>query len=246
MATLTVRIKTKDFGRGRSLKPLLHSVNFALQPGEVAALIGPSGIGKTTLLNMVAGLEPVGEGTIERHARRLAYVFQEPRLLPWRRVIDNVRIVLDGHDAERHARQMLAGVGLTEAADTFASRLSLGMARRVGLARAFVIEPDLLLLDEPFVSLDEPTALRLQRLLLTMLQERRPSALFVTHRLEEAVMLSHRLLVLGGRPATLRADVPVPLDPEARRDADAVAACTVRLKAAYPALVADAEAEAAA
>jgi NitT/TauT family transport system ATP-binding protein len=205
-------------------RPVLGQVQLTLEEGEVVAVTGPSGCGKTTLLNLVAGLDHDFEGGIERpRGGRLAYVFQEPRLLPWRTVEQNLALVLPATpDPAPRITQALSEVGLGEAARTYASRLSLGMARRVALARAFVVEPDLLLLDEPFASLDHPTAWRLRLLLLELLQRRRAAALFVTHDLEEAVMLGHRLMALGDMPARVVADLPIPMSPEARRDPAAI------------------------
>jgi NitT/TauT family transport system ATP-binding protein len=211
---------------------VLGPLRLGLRRGEVVALTGPSGCGKTTLLNLVAGLDRGFDGRIERPARgRLAYVFQEPRLLPWRTVADNLALVLpDGPAARGRVEAALAEVGLEDAARTMAARLSLGMARRVALARAFVVEPGLLLLDEPFASLDAPTAHRLRLLLLDLLERHAVTALFVTHDLAEAVMLAHSLVVLSGTPARLAMRIPIGLAPAARRDPAAVAALAARVR----------------
>ena len=207
---------------------VLGRLGLELAAGEVLALTGPSGCGKTTLLNLVARLDRDFEGSIERPAGgRLAYVFQEPRLLPWRTVTENLALVLpDAVGTPQRIAAALDEVGLADAAATFASRLSLGMARRVALARAFVIRPDLLLLDEPFASLDAPTAWRLRLLLLDLLAAHRTSVLFVTHDIGEAVMLAHRLVLLSGTPAVVTADIPIEIDAAARRDPASVAEAT--------------------
>ncbi len=226
MAQLLVDIRAKHFrepAQGR--KHVLDGVRFALAAGERVALTGPSGCGKTTLLDIVAGLDSDFEGRIERPPQsRIGYVFQEPRLLPWRTVADNLRLVLEGPRAQVDVRirAVLAEVELLEEADTYASHLSLGMARRAAIARALVIEPDLLLLDEPFVSLDAPTAGRLRRLLLELLERHRPTTLFVTHDLREAVMIAERLIVLSPPPARLVADLPIHLSPAERRREEVV------------------------
>jgi NitT/TauT family transport system ATP-binding protein len=207
---------------------VLGRLRLELRPGEVVCVTGPSGCGKTTLLSLVAGLDRDFDGRIERPGdSRLACVFQEPRLLPWRTVAENLALVLpDTAEARRRIAAALEEVGLADAASTHASRLSLGMARRVALARAFVVEPDLLLLDEPFASLDVANAHRLRLLLLDLLAARGVTALFVTHDLEEAVMLAHRLVVLSASPATVTADIAVGLDAAARREPAAVSAMT--------------------
>jgi ABC-type nitrate/sulfonate/bicarbonate transport system ATPase subunit len=201
-------------------KRALGEVAFSVAPGDMLALIGPSGCGKTTLLNLIGGLDGDFEGRIDLSAgTRLAYVFQEPRLLPWRTVEDNIRLVLDGDPGDqRRIEDVLAQVELASAAKLFASRLSLGMARRVALARAFVIEPALLLLDEPFVSLDEPTARRLRLLLRQLLALHRTTAIMVTHDLREAIMLARRLILLSASPGRLVGEIEVPLSDVERQD----------------------------
>jgi NitT/TauT family transport system ATP-binding protein len=227
MATLTVEILDKRFPAVGTApeRHVLGPLRFTVDAGETVAVTGPSGCGKTTLLNIVAGLDAGFRGHIRRpQPGRIGYVFQEPRLLPWRTVADNLRLVLPGppEEDERRIARVLAEVELTEARDVYASRLSLGMARRVAIARAFVIEPDLLLLDEPFVSLDAPTARRMRLLLLDLLAAHEPTTLFVTHDLREAVMVADRIIVLSHSPARIVADLPVRLPRDARADEEAV------------------------
>ena len=234
MAALTVAIVEKSFPAlgAASARQVLGRLDFTLRPGETVVLTGPSGCGKTTLLNIVAGLDSRFEGHIEMpEDTRIGYVFQEPRLLPWRTVEDNLRLVLRGEEAEiaRRVGEVLAEVGLADAHHVYASRLSLGMARRVAIARAFVVRPSLLLLDEPFVSLDEPTAARLRRLLLDLLAAHRVTTLFVTHNLREAIMLADRIVFLSHPPARILAEVPVPLDRAARTEDAAIEAFRSRL-----------------
>jgi NitT/TauT family transport system ATP-binding protein len=184
---------------------------------------------------MIAGLDRSFTGSIELASeRRLAYVFQEPRLLPWRTVEDNVRLVLaEDEGADERVRAVLGQVGLGDARKLFASRLSLGMARRASLARAFVIEPGLLLLDEPFVSLDERTAGRLRLLLKDLLAMHRTTAILVTHDLREAVMMAQRLVLLSASPGRLVGEVEVPLSEAQRQDDRAVGAFRADLVARY-------------
>jgi NitT/TauT family transport system ATP-binding protein len=237
MAALTVAISEKWFPAvgDAPAKHALGEIAFSVAPGDVLAMIGPSGCGKTTLLNLIAGLDRSFRGRIDLAPdRRLAYVFQEPRLLPWRTVEDNVRLVLDGGvEDDARVRAVLAQVGLGSAAKLFASRLSLGMARRAALARAFVIEPGLLLLDEPFVSLDERTAGRLRLLLRELLTLHHTTAILVTHNLREATMLARRLILLSASPGRLIGDVEVPLSESERRDERAIDAFRARLVAEH-------------
>jgi NitT/TauT family transport system ATP-binding protein len=234
-AALAVDVREKWFAPvgDAPAKHALGAVAFTVEPGDVVALIGPSGCGKTTLLNLVAGLDGSFDGRIDlAPGSRVAYVFQEPRLLPWRTVEDNVRLVL-GRDPEEHQQvaAVLDQVGLGAAAKLYASRLSLGMARRVSLARAFVIEPGLLLLDEPFVSLDERTARRLRLLLRDLLALHRTTAILVTHDVREAVMLARRLILLSASPGRLIAEIEVPLSRAQRQDEQAVDAFRAELMA---------------
>jgi ABC-type nitrate/sulfonate/bicarbonate transport system ATPase subunit len=236
-AALTVAIREKWFPAvgDAPAKQALGDVAFSVAPGDVLAVIGPSGCGKTTLLNLIAGLDGAFRGRIELAPdRRLAYVFQEPRLLPWRTVEDNVRLVLEGGaEDDAQVRAVLAQVGLTSASSLFASRLSLGMARRAALARAFVIEPGLLLLDEPFVSLDEQTVAKLRLLLLDLLALHGTTAILVTHNLREAAMLARRLILLSASPGRLIGEVEVPLSEAERHDERAIEAFRARLLAAH-------------
>nr|WP_264656873.1 ATP-binding cassette domain-containing protein [Azospirillum canadense] len=191
-------------------------------PAEFVALVGPSGCGKTTTLNIAAGLDRAFEGSVEfgNGAPVLGYVFQNPRLLPWRTVRQNVALVLP--KALRGGPlvdEWLAAMDLTAVADQYPTRLSVGMARRVALARAFVVQPDLLLMDEPFVSLDEPTARRLRSLLAATLERRPATVLFVTHNLREAIQLADRILVMAPGPTRVVAEVPVAVPRGMRDDA---------------------------
>lgn len=189
--------------------PLLSDLALDLRSGEFVALVGPSGAGKTTLLNIVAGLDARYDGRIERDpAARLGIVFQEPRLLPWLSLRDNLRLVCSD---EALIDELLAITGLQAHAQQHAAKLSGGMQRRVALARAFAVRPELLLLDEPFVSLDEPVRMQLHLQLLRLWQRERPTVLLVTHDLREAIALADRVLFLSPPPTRLRFDRRVSL-----------------------------------
>lgn len=206
---LHVAIATKSYpGQRKSYRTVLRDVCFILQPGERVAVVGPSGCGKTTLMRIVAGLDRRFEGRVSLppEAGRLAMVFQEPALLPWRTVEDNIALVHPALDA-RALERLYDALGLAGHRQQFPGQLSLGLARRVALLRAFAVKPGLLLLDEPFVSLDEAMAARLRSELASILAADAVTTLLVTHDLEEAVTLCNRVLLLSGQPATLAEDV---------------------------------------
>lgn len=188
---------------GYDRTPVLGRIELELVPGETVALTGPSGIGKSTLLRIVAGLETRFRGTL-RAPERIGFVFQEPVLLPWRSALDNVRIAARVDPAR--ARTALAEVGLSGFEDRYPSALSLGQQRRLSLARAFALEPELLLLDEPFVSLDAELADEMMRVFGELRARHRITTLIVTHLEAEADKLALRVLTLGGVPARIVAE----------------------------------------
>jgi sulfonate transport system ATP-binding protein len=194
---ISVDIKAKSFGQAR----VLQNVCFSLRRGECVAILGKSGIGKSTLLRLMAGIDEDFSGTVSR-PDAMAFVFQEPTLLPWRTAADNLIIV---HPAlsGAGAREMLAKVGLADKADQFPGQMSLGQQRRLSLARAFAGNPELLLMDEPFVSLDKTTASDMLALTKALISETSPATLFVTHDEREADQLADRTLLLTGSPATV-------------------------------------------
>lgn len=192
-----VEIEEKRFGD----TPVLGPMSFTVERGETLAILGASGAGKTTLLRIVAGIDRQFSGRV-RVPERMAMVFQEPVLLPWRTARQNLTIVHPGLGPDG-ADAALARVGIADRAHAYASQLSLGQQRRLSLARAFAAKPDLLVMDEPFVSLDRDNAAIMLDLTLGLIAETRPATLFVTHAREEAERLGARLLQLGGQPATL-------------------------------------------
>jgi NitT/TauT family transport system ATP-binding protein len=180
--------------------PILGAIDLMVQPGETLALVGPSGIGKSSLLRVIAGLEKTFDGTCTV-AGKVAMVFQEPTLLPWRTVRDNVIIPTGvSGDAADHA---LAEVGLHGRGDDYPLKLSLGQQRRLSLARAFATRPALLLMDEPFVSLDPTLVTEMMDLFRTLRHAHQVASILVTHVEEEASALADRIVNLGGTPATL-------------------------------------------
>lgn len=226
MSALRIHVARKAYGKHASAPVAIEALRFELGQSEFVSVVGPSGCGKTTLLNIIAGLDQHFDGHVEfaagpQHQPRLGYVFQEPRLLPWRTVRENLLLTLPRGAPPQRVDALLQAVGLTGNANQYTALLSLGMQRRVAIARAFAAEPDLLLLDEPLVSLDAPTSRRIRELLITMWQLRPCTVLLVTHDLREAIALSDRILFLTPPPTQLAADVAVDL-PRTRRDDEAV------------------------
>ena len=223
MPALSADIREKRYkgAGGAPARVALAGLSLAVPAGEFVALVGPSGCGKTTFLNIVAGLDRHFTGKVSVAARadgsaaRIGYVFQEPRLLPWRTVAENISLVLEPQQ-DAVVSEVLDAVGLSDARDLYPPQLSLGMSRRVAIARAFAIAPDLLLMDEPFVSLDHDTVEQLRHVLLKLWRARPTTVLFVTHDLREALFLADRLLLLSASPGHVVAEVPVRL-PRAQR-----------------------------
>jgi len=202
------------------LIPVLDSVSFHAEAGDFVCLLGPNGCGKTTLLRIVGGLEPATRGAVllddhpvvagRTHARRVGVVFQEDRLLPWMTLEQNVALVLKPlglASRERHAvaRRHLALAGLAGFEHYHPGRVSGGMRQRAAIARALAIEPDVLLMDEPFGALDAQNRRIMQREVRRIWQETGRTILFVTHAIEEAVAVGTVLVMLSARPATVRA-----------------------------------------
>ena len=219
-ASLEVDVTEKTFRSARGLPvTALRDLSFKVGQGQFACLFGPSGCGKTTTLRILLGLEPEFEGRYRLpggDAPRIAAVFQEPTLLPWRTVEQNVRLTLPRERRDADLDELFKALGLTGMRTLYPGELSLGLARRVALARAFAIEPTVLFLDEPFVSLDENTAERLRTLLMSVWSARPTTALMVTHNLREALMLSDRILVLSDRPAHVIGQFDIVLPRESR------------------------------
>jgi ABC-type nitrate/sulfonate/bicarbonate transport system ATPase subunit len=206
--TMRVSIERKTYpAQGMAAaRVLFENLSFELADGEVCAIVGSSGIGKSSLLQIVAGLDREFDGVITDLPQPVGYLFQSPRLLPWRTARQNLELVLPEQPGE--AAEWLAQVGLAGAEDVYPQRLSLGMARRVALARALAVQPKLLL-DEPFSSLDEETSRDMQNLVATHVKKLRPTTLLVTHQWHEAATLAQRVITLDGSPARIVDDQPM-------------------------------------
>ncbi len=224
---VVIRVARKTFpaAAGREAQTVLGNIELEIAPRSFVVLTGPSGAGKSTLLNIVAGLDDDydGEVTFAQPDARLGYIFQTPRLLPWRTVEENIALALpEGDPRLALIPEMIEQVGLEGFATQYPERLSLGMQRRAALARGFILEPDILLMDEPFVSLDDPTAHGLRELLIALWNRRPTTVLFVTHDRAEAVMLATRILRLSATSATIIQDEAVRLSTAERTDRDKV------------------------
>ena len=206
--TLTITVERKLFPARENApeRRLFEGIRLAVASGEVCAIVGPSGIGKTSLLQIAAGLDRDFAGAVAGRPEPVGYLFQAPRLLPWRTARENLEVLgLSSDEAE----SWLARVGLAGEGEVYPQRLSLGMARRVALARALAVRPKLLLLDEPFSALDEATAESMRALLVAELAALRATTLLVTHSWHEATALADRIVALDGAPARIVSDRPV-------------------------------------
>lgn len=198
----------KDYG----LLAVIADWNMTFKSGEKVALLGPSGSGKTTFLRLLAGLEVPSAGEIIINTNKIGFVFQEPRLIPWRSVKDNLQFVND----QDGGQNILNKLRLTGFEDYLPAQLSGGMRQRVNLARAFMINPELLILDEAFASLDLTIKLDIIADIITQWEERQFTMIMVTHDLKEALLLADRILIIGSRPARILHEFPVPLDQHER------------------------------
>jgi NitT/TauT family transport system ATP-binding protein len=221
---LEVEIARKAFTNAAGERhDVLVDFNFALGTGEIAVFVGPSGCGKSTMLKIIAGLDHDYQGRVVCPAgARIGMVFQEPRLLPWRSVDDNVRLAAPQADDEKLSA-LFAVLELTAHRNHFPGELSLGLARRVALARAFAIEPDFLILDEPLASLDDALAARLRDQITRLVDGRSVTTLLVTHDVDEAIRLGDHLFLLSPRPARILTELPIRTPRSVRGEAEIAA-----------------------
>lgn len=205
---------------------VLHNISLTVHDGEIIAIVGPSGCGKTTLLNLISGLLEPDQGEIMKSPDlRLAYIFQEPRLLPWKSVEANIGFVQDNFlppaEAKEIRTNLLRKTGLLEYKDAYPAQLSGGMKQRLEIVRALSIKPQLLLMDEPFKSLDVALKFELQELILAAHSHKRFGVLLITHDPEEAVMLADRVLVLSDKPTRIYREIEIELPRDERKKAKA-------------------------
>jgi len=236
MTDIQININNKTYPT--ATKPSIQGLKLSLNSNEFICLVGPSGCGKTTLLNIIAGLDNDYDGDIlvgQQHTHpKIGYVFQNPRLLPWRTVRENIELALDGCQSSKSIDTMLEVMQLTATQHVYPERLSLGMSRRVAIIRAFAVDPEVLLMDEPFVSLDAPTARQVRELLLKLWQQRPHTVLFVTHDLREAIALADRLVFLSTSPMQVVSEVAVPIARSERGNEFAIEAFRQQLLENHP------------
>jgi NitT/TauT family transport system ATP-binding protein len=239
---ININIKSKLFPATGQVGQHLAISDFQLflGEGEFVCLVGPSGCGKTTLLNIIANLDNDYAGAIdfghEQNNHKIGYIFQTPRLLPWRTVRENIELAIENTASSDYVDALLDTMQLSEFQHVYPERLSLGMSRRVAIIRAFAINPDLLLMDEPFVSLDAPTARQIKNQLLALCLQRPHTVLFVTHDLREAIMLSDRIVLLTATPMQVLQEVAITIPRNDRDNEEVIETFRQKLLDDYPGL----------
>lgn len=212
------KIFLSDYG---SKVRTLENINLHVNRGEFITLLGKTGCGKTTLLNLMAGLDTPDEGSIRfddnlQFGKNIAYVFQHYPLFPWRTVLDNVSFPMQmhripGRERKQKAVKLLSKVGLSKFEHTYAHELSGGMRQRAAIAQALAMEPELLLMDEPFGAVDDTTRADLQQMIIKLWQENNMTIIFVTHNIDEAILLGSRVIVLSERPGRIASEYKIDL-----------------------------------
>lgn len=232
---LKITIEDKTYpGANDQPEVAVRDFELSVKRASFTALIGPSGCGKTTIMRILAGLDQDYTGSVTWDEEpRIGFVFQEPRLLPWRTIRQNIMLTAHEDFSERELDELTDELGVKDLLDRYPTELSLGLARRASLARAYASRPNVLLLDEPFVSLDEPTAERLRSLLTRIWTSRPVTAIMVTHNVREAIQLADRLVLMKPRPTSVLAEVPVDL-PRGPRYPEDVEAVRLHLTDTYP------------
>lgn len=238
MTDIQINIENKSYQTADSQHTAIADLNLSLKHNEFVCLVGPSGCGKTTLLNIIADLDTDYQGEIfltQKHKPpKIGYIFQNPRLLPWRTVRENIELVLNQKQSSDIVDSLLDAMQLTDIQHAYPEHLSLGMSRRISIIRAFAVNPDILLMDEPFVSLDAPTARQVRNLLMQLWQQRPHTILFVTHDLREAIALADRLVFLSAAPMSVVSEIEVTVPGSDRNNESAIENFRQQLLSDYP------------
>ncbi len=240
---IEIDIKKKSYpAKGRAGQHIaIKDFELSLDSGEFVCLVGPSGCGKTTLLNIIAELDDDFNGVVKfkgtRSRSKIGYVFQNPRLLPWRTVRENIELAVNDPNEADNIDALLDVMQLKKFEHAYPERLSLGMSRRVAIIRAFAINPGLLLMDEPFVSLDAPTARQVRELLIELWQHRPHTVLFVTHDLREAIALADRIVFLTAAPMQVANQVQITIPSSGRGNEAEIEKYRGNLLKAHPELI---------
>jgi ABC-type nitrate/sulfonate/bicarbonate transport system ATPase subunit len=192
---INIKIDEKRFNKNL----IIENLNITVENGEFLSIIGPSGCGKTTLLNIIASLDKDFIGSLKGDFSNISFMFQDHRLLPWLTVKENLLLISKDKNLEE-IENLLKSVGLENCLDIYPNRLSGGMARRVAIVRTFINKPKLILLDEPFTSLDYPTAMELKKDFIRFCSQYKPTVILVTHDISEAILLSNRILFFSKNP----------------------------------------------
>lgn len=254
----TIRLREVDiyFGEGKTAVQALRRIDLRVGAGELLSVLGPSGCGKSTIIGAIAGFTRPSAGSLEVDGKSLdapgpdrGVVFQQHTLFPWKTVLENVAFGLKMQRVSKQerthaAREMLAHVNLSEFADHYPGQLSGGMQQRVNLARVLINRPRVILMDEPFCSLDAQTRLQMQELLLSLWHEFHMTVVFVTHDVDEAVFLSDRVVVLSHRPGSVKAELKVELPRPRKRDLLTSPAFSQLKRQAFDELLGDADQQA--
>ena len=220
MNQINIEIKKKIFPlktqNKQSQNLIFKNLNFTIKKGQFVSFFGPSGCGKTTLLNIISGLDKDFDGSVQTYNdatnSNISYMFQAPRLFPWLTAIENIKYPINKRkNCEKIAFELIKKIGLEKYKNQYPNKLSGGMQRRVALARAFAPNPDILLLDEPFISIDKKVSNLLRKLLITLWKKYKPIIVFVTHDLDEAIELADRICFLSNLPSKILLDYEVNL-----------------------------------
>ena len=220
MNQINIEIKKKIFPlktqNKQSQNLIFKNLNFTIKKGQFVSFFGPSGCGKTTLLNIISGLDKDFDGSVQTYKdatnSNISYMFQAPRLFPWLTAIENIKYPINKRkNCEKIAFELIKKIGLEKYKNQYPNKLSGGMQRRVALARAFAPNPDILLLDEPFISIDKKVSNLLRKLLITLWKKYKPIIVFVTHDLDEAIELADRICFLSNLPSKILLDYEINL-----------------------------------